>query len=170
MASCRTGCLREVAEKFEPLITMTGIPVPACRSRAGYSREDLSSLPHPIDYSAGGLSGWSSGRPSPERRTGPLHLFPAQGNVLWGSGTSTRTREVNVRRFVLFIEQSLQQQLPRRRLISLTGASGSGMRSGARRRAVHGNQHHVEAPDDGGVHPCRAAGHLIGAHAIRNAS
>lgn len=76
--------------------------------------EELSSLPHPIDYSSGGLSGWSSGRSSPGSGTGQLHFFPAQGNVLWGSRTSsqdTQWQYINVRRFVLFIEQSLQQQL-----------------------------------------------------------
>ncbi len=79
--------------------------------------EELSSLPHPIDFAssgAAGLSGLASHKSSPANGTSPLHFFPAQGNVIWGARTSSQNTQwqyVNVRRFALYIEQSLQQQL-----------------------------------------------------------
>lgn len=79
--------------------------------------EELASLPHPVDYASGGaagLSGLSPSKSSPASASGPLHFFPAQGSVIYGSRTSsqdTQWQYVNVRRTAVFIEQSLQQQL-----------------------------------------------------------
>jgi phage tail sheath protein FI len=79
---------------------------------------EVQSLLQPIDCVSTGITRSvgvaASGFASLTSRTNPLRFFPMQGNQIWGARTTSQDSEwqyVNIRRLVLFIEQSLGQQL-----------------------------------------------------------
>jgi len=79
--------------------------------------EELSSLPHSVDFgSAGapGLAGLSGGGLPPNRGISLLHVFPALGNRIGhalATGQDSAFQDIAVRHLAVYIEQSLDQQL-----------------------------------------------------------